>query len=463
MQEIENTKWTPIPGFNQYFISEEGKVLSRKGKKPQFLKPRTDNNQKNKPFFVFLYNNGKSKKKLVSFLMATTFIENPNKYKLIKFIDGNNLNHKIHNLEWSNNPFSLTSEWKVLNNYPSYEISEIGVRNINTKKIVKPQIETPKYPTISLKKNKRTINVAIHILIAKQFIPNPFNLTEVNHIDGNKLNYSINNLEWVTGKQNSQHAHDTKLNKGSRGKGRHIELLDENYQVIQTFTSILNANAFIGVTPNVINGRLKRNVLGDGTTVINGYRIRFKIHNDIDGEIWKNVKTENDFINNYYEVSNYARVRNIKTKIILIPDTTGRYHRVNLKNNINETGGTKYFVHRLVAFTFQPYKGKQSDYQVDHIDKNTENNKECNLQIMKTKEHMIKDHGIPVLGLNNNNEYVMFDSYSLAGKFINLDSNSSQIGRSILRNGICRGYKWFKLDSEKAQEIMSNDIYERIQ
>ena len=47
--------------------------------------------------------------------------------------------------------------------------------------------------------------------MATHFIPNPENKLEVNHIDGNKQNYSLSNLEWVTSSENAQHAHDTGL------------------------------------------------------------------------------------------------------------------------------------------------------------------------------------------------------------------------------------------------------------
>lgn len=58
----------------------------------------------------------------------------------------------------------------------------------------------------------------VHRLVAESFIPKTIELNVVNHIDGNKLNNSVSNLEWVTNKENLEHAHKTGLvnNKGEK-------------------------------------------------------------------------------------------------------------------------------------------------------------------------------------------------------------------------------------------------------
>jgi hypothetical protein len=64
----------------------------------------------------------------------------------------------------------------------------------------------------------------VHRFVAKAFIPNPKKLPEVNHIDGNKKNNSVLNLQWCTGKENLIHAIENKLNP--------IQVLDK-HQVLE--------------------------------------------------------------------------------------------------------------------------------------------------------------------------------------------------------------------------------------
>lgn len=61
--------------------------------------------------------------------------------------------------------------------------------------------------------NGKRIYVRIHRLIAETLIPNPDNLPMVNHIDGNKLNNDLSNLEWYTNSYNTQEAYDKGLYK----------------------------------------------------------------------------------------------------------------------------------------------------------------------------------------------------------------------------------------------------------
>ena len=73
------------------------------------------------------------------------------------------------------------------------------------------------YAKVKFKNQGKFKNHSVHVLVATVFIDNPENKPQVNHIDGNKLNNNVDNLEWVTGSENQRHAFDTGLNfKGEK-------------------------------------------------------------------------------------------------------------------------------------------------------------------------------------------------------------------------------------------------------
>lgn len=89
--------------------------------------------------------------------------------------------------------------WRTITDAPLYDISTLGrVRNSKTNKILKGYINKYGYEMISLESSvyKRKITIGIHILVARYWIPNFHNYPEVNHKDENKLNNSVENLEW---------------------------------------------------------------------------------------------------------------------------------------------------------------------------------------------------------------------------------------------------------------------------
>ena len=99
-----------------------------------------------------------------------------------------------------------------------YTVEASGVITRNGKTI-KPLKHTAGYLRVCFCINNIKSYHYIHRLVAGKFIPNPNNLPQVNHIDGNKHNNDVSNLEWVTAKENMVHAVDTGLiNKDNRIK-----------------------------------------------------------------------------------------------------------------------------------------------------------------------------------------------------------------------------------------------------
>lgn len=94
----------------------------------------------------------------------------------------------------------MNEKWKTVQLYPSYMISNYGrVKNERTGKSLKPVKMKNGYLTVNLyDKNGKHKNYYVHRLVAKAFIKNKNEYTEINHIDENKENNKVNNLEWCS-------------------------------------------------------------------------------------------------------------------------------------------------------------------------------------------------------------------------------------------------------------------------
>lgn len=114
--------------------------------------------------------------------------------------------------------------WKDIKGYEGlYQISDLGnVKSLPRTRISKIQknptkikekilklcirSKNYKYYVCNLSKNGKGKNYTVHRLVAETFIENFENKTQVNHKDGNRLNNKVDNLEWVTPKENTIHA-----------------------------------------------------------------------------------------------------------------------------------------------------------------------------------------------------------------------------------------------------------------
>lgn len=98
------------------------------------------------------------------------------------------------------------------------------------------------YMYSTLTRSNQQTNVLVHRVIAEAFVSNPNNKKYVNHIDCNKCNNNVSNLEWVTCRENVLHAYNAGLN----GRKKKIGQYDVNNTLIATYESIEDAQIAVG-------------------------------------------------------------------------------------------------------------------------------------------------------------------------------------------------------------------------
>lgn len=95
--------------------------------------------------------------------------------------------------------------------FDQYAVTTDGrVYTINDHKFMKLSVDNG-YNRVNLSRDGKKHRLAVHRLVAQAYIPNPENKPTVNHIDGNKTNNNVSNLEWATYKEQTAHAVATGL------------------------------------------------------------------------------------------------------------------------------------------------------------------------------------------------------------------------------------------------------------
>lgn len=156
--------------------------------------------------------------------------------------------------------------WKTIivnNKETNYSISDNGeVKNNKTNKILKQQIQNG-YCHCTLSIDKKGKRFRIHRLVAEAFIPNLDNKEYVNHIDGDRQNNCVNNLEWATPAENTQHAFSSGLTGSNRKKA--VVQYNMNGDRMMVFNSLKEAESQTGVLQSKITltCQRKRRSAGD--------------------------------------------------------------------------------------------------------------------------------------------------------------------------------------------------------
>ena len=159
--------------------------------------------------------------------------------------------------------------WKTIKDFEDYQVSNLGnvkmTANNATRKerILKPLVTNRGYYRVALYKDKKPNFFTIHRLVAIYFIDNPENKSQVNHKDGNKENNIVSNLEWMSNKENSDHAYNTGLkSKESLNKAFKIKSIRIDTDQEQNHYSINQAAKDLNLYPanvwNVLKGNFKQ-------------------------------------------------------------------------------------------------------------------------------------------------------------------------------------------------------------
>lgn len=119
------------------------------------------------------------------------------------------------------------------------------------------------YLRVDLSKNNQGSSIKVHRLVAMAFIPNESNKPQINHIDGNKKNNHVDNLEWCTNGENQIHAYAHGLNHHAETSGRkkvEVQMIDPlTGKIVDEFRSYAEAEK----TTGICSQNIRKVILGE--------------------------------------------------------------------------------------------------------------------------------------------------------------------------------------------------------
>lgn len=334
-------------------------------------------------------------------------------------------------------------EWKTIDKFLNYEISNYGnLRNKTTKYILKPSIKSG-YLCVSLNDvNGDRKSFKIHRLVALTFIPNTENKQTVNHKDHNKLNNNLSNLEWATTSEQNNHKRKCKKETQELISSRAVWRIDkDNNEKIEYYKTIRSAAQWIfdnNLTSvkdfnNGNNIKTKISAVAQGRRLTTfGYKWKYcdDCENKYEDEAWKDIPSDIIKGTSGYKISNYGRIKNHKGRITEGAKNESGYLWACIYPN-------SYLLHRLVAKVFIP--NQENKEQVNHIDGNKQNACVNNLEWCSNLENQI--HKVNSGLSNTTKKIIQYDLHMNQIKEFSSQMEASKelnISYNIIGN-CCRG------------------------
>jgi hypothetical protein len=248
-----------------YSINEQGQV--RNDKTGNFLKGSILHSYR----YIALRWNGKQKNKSVHRLVAETFIPNPNNLPYVHHKDANRLNNCVENLAWvseaenrqeaphPNNYKKYAGKteiegeiWRTFRN-SVYQVSNFGrVKNVKTNRILKGNKSDCGYIRVDIQlPGEKRRKYMVHQLVYECFISPQYDV--INHIDGNKTNNKLENLENVTHQENMQKA----AYETNAWHFRKVTQYDLEGNYIQTFPNATAAAKAVNILPSSMRNAIR--------------------------------------------------------------------------------------------------------------------------------------------------------------------------------------------------------------
>lgn len=176
----------------------------------------------------------------------------------------------------------MKEQWRFIKGFEyRYSVSTLGRVRAETRicfnnrygyytlkpKLLKPCLNNKSYLTVTLAKNGRSFPRLVHRLVAEAFLLNPDNKPQINHIDGDRTNNNVDNLEWCSQSENNLHSYKElgRIKIGLKGKKStlsKIVLQIKDNNIIAEFYGTYEAERKTGIARQsigkVANGKLKQ-------------------------------------------------------------------------------------------------------------------------------------------------------------------------------------------------------------